>query len=119
MAGKNLGTVRSVAKRIIGTNKPYYTWELLKAVPEKLLKWKLKDENIFAVSLMVEKFMFIRMGYLGGIMGYPQEEVFRVGGDLYDKLINLPNHDYLPSGQQQLIKEIKFLNNLALKVAHQ
>jgi hypothetical protein len=119
MAKKDLGTVRDVAERIVEENKRYYSMELLQTVPYDLLGRNLNNENLFAVSLMVEKFMFIRMGYLGGILGYPQKEVFRVGGDLYDKLINLPNHDHLPPDQQKLIKEIKFLNNLALKVAHQ
>ncbi len=119
MAERVLGTVRSVAKRVIGANKPHYTWELLKTVPEELLKWKLTNENLFLVTNMVDKYKAARCGYLAGIIGYPLKEVFMIEGDLYDKLINLPNHDHLPPEQQQIIKEIKFLNNLALTIAHQ
>lgn len=120
MAEKNLGTVRDAAERVVEVNRPYYNKRLLKTIPKELLEMELTDNNLFLVSNLIDKFKFARCGYLAGILGYPLKEVFIVGGRLYKHWIDLTNSDLLPSRQQQqIIKEIKFLNNLVLTVAHQ
>ncbi|OFY37452.1 MAG: hypothetical protein A2Z69_03395 [Bacteroidetes bacterium RBG_13_44_24] len=121
MSDKILCKVRKVAERIVDINQPYYSSDLLQLIPEELLEFSLTDNNLYEAEVLIDKIRFQKETELMKMLGIP------AGMELPPKVAEMLNHlinykektEALPPEQQQKVREIKFLFNVAATVIHQ
>lgn len=121
MAKDNLGKVRDVAKQIVEINHSYYSTELIELIPDGLLGRILTDKNLHLISIEIDGLRFERQNELLKMLGFTCSTIDcpRVVLQELADVINIKErYEKLPSEQQQKVKEIKFLNNVAQTVLH-
>jgi hypothetical protein len=121
MGDKVLCKVRKVAERVVDVNQPYYYPELIQLIPEEILEIGLTDNNLCETGIAIDKIRFQKERELLKMLGIPAGmKLPRKVADMLSHIINYKEQtEALPPDQQQKVKEIKFLSNVAQTVIHQ
>jgi len=118
---KVLGNVRDVAKQIVEINQFYYSAELIELIPDSLLERILTDKNLHETSVEIDKLRFKKEDELLQMLGFSDSKskiTKSVLRELADAINIKERFEELLPEQQQIVKEIKFLNNVAQTVLH-
>ncbi len=118
-----LCNVRKVAQRVVDASPSYYSSELLALIPEEILEYGLTDTNLYTAEAMLDELRFRKETELLRMRGISadRENFCPVSvAEILRRIINKKEEtEALPVDQQQKVKEIQFLFNVAATVIHQ
>ena len=112
-------TVRMIADRTIKGNKNYYSDDLLKLISPELLDTEIIDENLHEVGCKIDEIRFKKEEELLVMLQIvrgdnEREKIDQIINGTVDRIAG----EWTQS-QQEKIKEIRFLSNVAQSIIHQ
>lgn len=111
---KNLGTVGTVVETILKKNMSQYPIVLARLIPKGLLTTKLTNENLHEMGTKIDEIRFKIERELAKMLNIEDDTA------MLSKVINGEKGvRVLTQLQKQMIKKIKFLNNVAQVIIHQ
>lgn len=123
MNGQVLCNVRKVAQRVVDASPSYYSSDLLALIPEEILEYGLIDNNLYVAEEMLDEIRFRKETELLRMRGISADSEKHLPVSASKELRRIINQreetEALSVDQQQKVKEIKFLFNVAATVIHQ